>query len=362
MVEDTLEVGSTVEIDSRSRRRFLKSLAVFGTGVTGLTKSIEKVSGKKTEGVPLVHTRDQHGNPAKVRLVPKERRRRIKVLANLPVQQLVENNPIIESIEISQRSNDSSDLAIQFNLSDDDARAKSRLPNRIEDVPVVYGQSDVKETGGHWCSDNDGTERPIEGTVQIGDGNGVGTVTMVGYAGVKDDRHTVMTAHHVMENASTMYQNGDPIADHHYSNQARDVTSYTIKSGISNDIMGIHNSSAIGVSELNGVWTFDGLTDAVSGGTVPCTLSGNQCKIENECNATKRSGDRVEYEAAMKYERAIGGDSGAPWVDDDGYLLAMHSGWVQDYTLNKWDVGTVGDDAVRGAQALPSQDLLWNTK
>lgn len=116
---------------SVNRRRFMKALGVGGLGLSG---AIQKVYGKEPDGRPIVWTRNIYGEPERVRVIPKERYRRLKVYERLNPNSIIEHHPIVDEISIEQQSNDEEDLAIKLLLNDNSTRKLNRLPNEIHDV------------------------------------------------------------------------------------------------------------------------------------------------------------------------------------------------------------------------------------
>jgi hypothetical protein len=293
--------------------------------------------GAKPEGVPIVHTDDIYGNPDKVRIIPKERYRRLQTYANLPISKLLDKNPRLNGVSIVQQSEDESDLALQFLVDKNTRMVRQQLPNQVQEVPVVHQRQPLEST-----------PEALQGGSPVdydGSGGPNGTLTLACYDKGSNDR-VAITADHVMNGESTMYSYGDPVADFRTRDNATDTTAYTIRGGESVDIRGTVN-----IPNITGAWRFTGLADKVGntddgdtvadGGTVNVQLYGRTSgRVDDYCNNTKRTG-KIDYQADMKRHRTTGGDSGGPWVDNNGKLLACHYGYAADFD-NEWSIGSIG--------------------
>lgn len=344
-----LKVGEVLNLskayDEMSRRRLLKLMGAIGAGTVSLSQMIATVYGEEPEGVPIVHTVGKGGEPKRVRIITEERYRRIQVYQELPVDRLIQNNPNINAISISPKPEGESGLAIEFLLDDDSPSIRAGLPDDIDDVPVVYTKK-PRET----------EFEDLEGGSSISSANGGGTATLVCYDQVTNDR-VVITADHVPEGASTLYYDGDPVADIAYRDSGTDTTSYKIRSGVNVDVRG-----TIYIPDISGAWTFAGLSDQVGqtddgddlddGDPVPVELWGSTSGfVSDRCNNTKRD-DRIEYQADMETHSTADGDSGGPWVDSDGNLLASHVGYDYDpWRGTEWSVGSVGAESLSRVNA-----------
>lgn len=324
----TIDTGTVLDLgkarESVSRRRFLRVLGAAGSGIAGLTTTIETVYGASPDGVPIPYTSDRNGNPDKVRVIPEERYRRIRVFRNLPLERILGLHEAFIGLTMEQLSSDETVLALKVLLTDNSTAVTQRLPDAISGVPVTH---EVEDSTAHADAFEGGDQ------VERSDG-GYGTATMVATdSSSRDD--VILTADHVMEGESTMYDSGgDSIGNFNARDQDHDITSYTADSGLYTDPGGTVQS----IPDISGAWFFSGLTDAVGttddggsvsdGGTVSVKMYGNGTGgvVENECNNTKRYGNHVDHQADMANRNATGGDSGGPWVDSNGKFLAMHSG------------------------------------
>ena len=122
-----LHLGSD---EGTTRHRVLKLLGAASAGVAGLSSVIERAYGARPDGVPLVHANDVSGDPDKVRIVPQERYRRLQVYANLPISKLGGRYDALNGVRITQRSNDETDLALQFLVNNNTREVRRKLPSR----------------------------------------------------------------------------------------------------------------------------------------------------------------------------------------------------------------------------------------
>jgi hypothetical protein len=366
MNSDLPQIGDEIDMKkvkrNVSRRDLLRTIGVFGFSSVGIKKAIQSAYGEELDGTPITHTVDIYGEPDKVRLIPKERYRRLQVYKDLDVEQLINRHDVLNSIRIVQRSDDEEDLALEFLLDEKDGTITNDLPSELNNIPVEYTEmpieTELEDCGGCSARFN---RRTLRGGVAIGfPGKGTcndwaGTLGLVCY-----DRDTndplAITCQHVMEGETTMHQGppgsdrSEPIASLRSQSRDTDIASYRIHTGVS------HNPKSVvrnDVPDTTGVWTFAGLSDVVSSdgespgsrGEVPVQHSGSAtCRSANACNHTKRS-DNVDFQADLEIHSTTGGDSGSPWVDNDGKLLAIHVG-RDSFFGNSWSFGTVGRPAL----------------
>jgi len=98
--------GSTV-----SRRNTLRTVGATSAGIVGLQTGVIGASASSSDEVPIVHTYDIFGEPDTVRMIPKERRRRIKAMGT--VAEALENNKWFNGASVKSLSDDPEDLAIE---------------------------------------------------------------------------------------------------------------------------------------------------------------------------------------------------------------------------------------------------------
>lgn len=168
---------------------------------------------------------------------------------------------------------------------------------------------------------------------------------MVVYDDSSGDK-VVLTAEHVTESGDDLLIQGGNAGTFQDADKSLDAVSYVLDDPGYGTVGKVEN-----IQNITGAWTFSGLADKVGqtddgddvgdGGTVSVDLYGDTSgHVSDVCNNTKRTGN-VDYQADMKHDRTADGDSGAPWVDDNGKFLALHVG-TEDYLTNVWSYGTVG--------------------
>ncbi|WP_153554762.1 hypothetical protein [Halomicrobium sp. LC1Hm] len=150
--------------------------------------------------------------------------------------------------------------------------------------------------------------------------------------------------------------NGSDVGDLAYSDprdggNGMDVAAYTLQDNVNYDVNG-----TIDVPDISGYWTFSGLSDATSGDTVPANAHGaTSGTVNNKVRRTNRS-DKLEYQAAFEKNRdpTSGGDSGMPWIDDDGDVICQHWGDKTTWLGETWNVGGVAQYVLRRGSAYLS--------
>lgn len=340
----TLDLGA--KLRETSRRSVLRGLAAAATASgAALSTAVERAYGKRPDGRVIVHTDDVHGQPDTVRVIPKERYRRLKVYERLPIRKFTARDGV-RAVTITQQSDDPTDLALKFLVESNVRATRKRVPNNYNRVPTVVEEQPVETV-----------PEAIEGGSSIDNPNtsgskSDGTVCLVGYD-ADGTGELILTADHVMNGADEMHFSDDKIAEFHERNQSLDVTSYKLTSSISTDPL---DTVGTKVEAVSGAWQFAGLADKVGqtddgdsvsdGGTVDVELYGRtSLYVSDKCNNTKRSG-YIEYQADMADHKTDEGDSGAPWVDENGKLLGVHSGSRSDFFGDAWSIAAVGRPAL----------------
>jgi hypothetical protein len=355
MAGDRPKLGETLRLTGTSRRQFLKLMASAGTGAIGLETMIEKVYGKKPEGKPIVHTYDFNGHPKRIRIIPKERHRRLSVFKNYPFQDLIDKHPSIEYIDVVNESGSETDLKFRFHLNRHDWNVRKKLPNRIRKVPIVYEKSEF-EAHPHRCDSRHGEQATIEGGIAIDNGSSWGTLGLV-FRDKYDPGRYLITADHVMSGTDNMYQAGRTIGDFRSRDQAsngsgEDITMYKYKDGSNyhTDHLGTRDSR---VQEVTGAWDYYGLLDVVDSGFVYCQTPGaNNCYIKNRVNHVGKYG-AVQHQVDMDYARNENGDSGSPWVDNNGNLVMLTFGTYSNWHGDTWGCGAAAVQALAAVGADP---------
>ena len=126
-----------------------------------------------------------------------------------------------------------------------------------------------------------------------------------------------------------------------------DVASFNLRSGVDGSPRVTHRND---VPDITGTWNYYGLANETNPGTVfDCKLTGARtCLIRDNCiDAVKIH--QTSYLALMEHHLTDGGDSGAPWVDPNGKLLAIHRGAVETNNGYK-SAGGIGRHALNNVE------------
>ena len=364
-----LEIGEKIELDMSSRRNFLKMLGGGAVGLLGLQTAIERAYGEKAEGVPLVHTHDIYGNPDTVRLVPEERYRKIMEYKNLPRRFTRQNG--VRSVGLTQLSRDETDLVLEVTIDpareDDLTREtlESQRPDGAMGVTVETGErrnleflssSEQQDLESLSCSDRDDEYSELVGGIEVNNDvelTSGGTLGLVGYN--TDAEPVIVTAHHITHASDEILQpdEGRVVGDLHEASPHRteeDTVSYSIRE----DVVDYSAREVEDIQDIDGKWTFEGITDETSGwigGSIDVDFSGKtSCTGSNTAVDTERGTDYVEHAVWMDASPEQDGDSGGPWIDDDGKLVALASAGSEDP-----DGASVGAAATEALEAVDAQ-------
>lgn len=336
--------GELVRLDGDgqiNRRTFLRNLAAAGTGVAAINSAVQSVYGKKPDGVPLVYTYDTQGNPRKVRYIPEERYRRIKLLDKINVENTFRNSERVTGMTLEETS-DPRKPRLKIFLDRNNRTVRKGFPSHVKRVPVVFEERKLDPT--YKCR-QDLRVGTMEGNIEIGTSmtsNGAvyeGTLGVVGTSQSRYDYHAyAITAWHVMEpnreelrqpGMSTSGGNRDSdsrvVGDYntHSSRSEYDLVAYEL-SGVDYDLGGTHSDQQ---AEIEGVWTADGLWDQIYwGSNVEVDFAGARtCNASTECVGVSNDAE-LNHTAYFDPVVTIKGDSGGPFVDQNGNLVAMLSG------------------------------------
>lgn len=343
---------NTTSVTSANRRAFLKHLGV-GVGAGGLTATT--VSGRLVETKELVVKENRKGVAVETKQIPKERYRRLKVYEHLPINTFVERFPIVNSVSLTRQSGDPTDLALVLYVDRDTPAIRQQLPGQIQNVPTVVEERPIDRTYTD-CTDNcldddDGDLRYKEFYDPLLAGTACRTTATDGKGSifVLDDDHDtgekfIITAEHLAETGSGISDylyhpwDGISISTKGDYRTASDYDSIAYKHDGSDSSIDI-GASYDSLPTIVGFWTWSGIVDKTDSGTIDVELSGAEDDhITNKANATQKS-DQVSHEVNYKYNNAEVGNSGAPWVDPDGYLVSMQNFCQCDWTDNHWDAG-----------------------
>ncbi|WP_247005055.1 hypothetical protein [Halosolutus gelatinilyticus] len=363
-----LEIGETVQLNHSTRRRFLRLLGAGTVSIAGLQSALGTAYGEEPEGVPLTLTKDKQGRPDKVKIIEEERYELLQAYKDF--SEKVRDKDEIRSITLHQQSDSRTDLKIEITVPEPENEIRSRevkeknkqakqavKNNEPERLPVEINQENIKSEGDA-CGYRGDDRTTLEGGLGISTipSTTSGTLGLVCYGDGTDTDDTVLiTADHVMEGNSSMYQvDSNPVGSFSSRDQSEDITSYEFNSdsGTSPDHGGVVGAAP----DVTGVWTWDGILENTIRDTIDCTLSGkNSCTEDNRVIGAAAGGERAEHQVNMDSRNAQGGDSGGPWVDDDGKLVAFHSGRVYievgGYIIDEWDAGVAGDEALDAVNA-----------
>jgi hypothetical protein len=355
MAKKPPKLGETFRLSQLSRRDFIRFVGVGGVSVAGLQRAITDVYGQEPEGKPLVHTYDANGNPDRVRMVPEERHRRITALKNFPDQFLQPEG--VNGIGIKPLSDDPTDLAHEVFVEEE---SEVRIPQvrraaaeHVSDIPIEVTTEDTETFDD--CSTRNNEYQYLQGGLKVNGDSSTsagGTLTLPCYNSNGDE--VLVGSGHVMEGASKMYQPAGStrsVGDFYKWSQketGEDVAAYTLESDDSQ-----FDRTIIDVPNATGTWDFYGLADEIyNNGPVDCTVSGaSSCTASNKAVETRRGGVRVYHQVNMDSRNASGGDSGGPWMDDDGNLVAVHSGYVEQVDGDNYDAGSAGQQALSAVDA-----------
>lgn len=374
-MSDPPQIGDELSFDHSdiNRRHFLRTLAVGGTGLAGVRSSIAEAYGAEPDGVPLVLTTDRFGNPDRVRIVSRERYRRLKVFTELDVSKLRELIPSLHGVRITQLSNDEHDLGLEVEI--DDARDANLSSH--SGVPITYRVTSPPEVTPHSHRDNKYYDT-MKGNINISnllegdDGNLYESSGTLGVVAYHDDENApwkiLITAHHVIDPPNDLSdKNLDRYDDDMYqpqytSSDSRVVAKFMTSSPLTSDGMDVAKYNIDEVSgssgearttveadqpDVSGTWTYSGLSDATSSGSVTATVAGIKTdSATQDCIDTRRS-HILDYQADYEGVATEKGDSGGPFVDADGKLLGFLSGTYSSCDgCSETTFGPVGQEAL----------------
>lgn len=368
-MSDPPQIGDELSLDHPSidRRQFLRNLAVGGTGLAGVRALIAETYGAEPDGVPLVLTRDRFGEPDRVRIVSRERYRRLQVFTSLDVSELAESIPSLHGVRITQLSSEEHDLGLEVEVEDPWATTLSSYKG----MPVTYRVAPPPEVTleSHRESKHYDTMKGnihISNLVEDSDGTlkeSNGTLGVVAYHDDENAPYKVLiTAEHVIDPPDHDRYDDDIYQPEYTADDSRVVAKFMTSSPVSSTGMDVakYNIDAVSGSsgearttveadqpDVTGTWTYSGLSDQTSSGSVTATVAGIKTDSATlDCVDTRRE-HVLDYQADYDGHTTQSGDSGAPWVDADGKLVSFHSGSYQDCdTCERITFGPVGQEAL----------------
>lgn len=329
------------------RRQFLTALGVFGTNPVGLKRAIEAIDGEVDSGVPVVWTRDRTGYPDRVRVVPKERFRRLAVYYELDVGKLVDRHDGVNGVSLGGHPERPTELALDVSVDRIDRLARRRVPNRVRGVPTTLSERRRERTATRVCRrlildfyDPLPANPRIKGHDESGDVFGGGTLGLVAWnADPTDPYECFVTAHHVAADSKGKtapllqhsglqddtgrietvgrYEGHTPLGDH-----GLDGVKYRATGAVTPDPL---ETASDEQGRVSGTWDFAGLTDATADSSIPVDFAGSAtCYAEANCVGTERN-DLLDYQATISPQVVTNGDSGGPFLDEDDKLVCTFS-------------------------------------
>lgn len=331
------------------RRQFLTALSVFATGPAGLKQAIEAVDGEVDTGVPVVWTRDRAGNPDRVRVVSKERFRRLGVYHTLEFDRLVDRHGGVNGVSLQARSDDPTDITLDVYVDRVDRLARRRVPNRVRRVPTTLRERRRERIPGRVCRrrilefyDPLPANPKITGQNESGDVFGGGTLGLVAWnADATDPYECFVTAHHVTADSEGKTA---PLLQHSGlqddTGRIESVGRYETHTPLGErGLDGVKYRSTGAVSpapletastdqgRVSGSWDFTGLTDATADDSIAVDFAGSAtCYAEAKCVGTERN-DLIDYQVTISPQVVTNGDSGGPFLDSDDKLVCLFSNY-----------------------------------
>lgn len=414
MVAKYLGNGESIDLkpyyENVSRRTFM-SLAggVVGTSLT-LPQLLQRTYGAKPEGKLVVNTRDTQGRPANVESVESERYRRLKAFEHFEPGRLSAHE--VSGATIRQASDDPTDIVIQVGVKPKAApkewrrgdgkgnrkavgrripghavSRESTLPGDPRDIPgmesamarserALSNAAAVRSTledvpMEYTLATNEGERHDLEGGSPVSDpdsSNDVdGTAAMVCYNG-KCGSPVVLTAYHVADvdpednlewNLHTLDVAAVDKAEPHIFGQ--DAMTFHLSGNVDYDVLGTDS-----IPDITGYWTYTGISNNTGGdlgkNIKPAYLYGatsgeviDQKGIDRPYKEGKglwiKYGAHTEHNNETEY-----GDSGGPWVDENGNLFGHHVG-VNSGVFTSWNVLSVAGPTLDVLGASLSQDI-----
>lgn len=365
MVTGKSSLENGMKLTKADRRRFLKIVAGTTPPVIALKRIISDSYGKTPDGVPIVWTKDIYGNPDLVRTISKERYRRLTVYSEIDPNSVIQKYDGVTGLSMEQRTSDPDNLALQFLIDKDQWRVRKKLPNFVQDVPVTYKET-TTDYRPHSCREGEYFDS-LKGNIEIavktncqdgptpqqGNGSAWGTLSFVGY---NDDSgnpyQCIITSYHIVEcrTDDDMWQpdveesSSRKVGTYRSKDESMDTVKYKVSANAEPKVTAEANQP-----DLDGVWTFNGLTDATSnGGTVDTTFAAvRNCSPANACMETRKN-NKVEKEAVFESDVTQDGDSGGPFVDANGKLVCILYG----DDGNGHNVGPVGEPVLNSVNAV----------
>lgn len=274
-----------------------------------------------------------------------KKKKKIKIHREFPNWKIFGNRDDVNGV--SAKTSSEGEVTIQIYVDKNDFNTRKRLPSRINGIPTELIERNEKVE--LLSCRNDIEYDNIKGNQEIATQDEAGTLGLVGKDSSTGNK-VVLTAWHVVESdKDTLYQPGWPTdigsyLDHSgYSSTGYDIVKYSFNpSGTKYASVGATQESS--QPSIQGTWTYSGLQDYLDlEGDLPVSYAGKvTCYAETRCTDVAK-GSIYQHTAYMDDNVTQRGDSGGPFVDDNGYLVCLLSGRTK--TSNQ-DAGGVAEEAL----------------
>lgn len=328
--ESDSESGREIQLSGSTRRDFIKYLSVSGMGIAGLNSATKRVFGKKPDGVPIVLTRGRDGKPMRIMYVSKERARRFKVFNNIRPEKKFSAADRMTGMTIDTKDGEEDSLRIKIYLDSNKQSVRRKFPNRVDGTPIIFEERNNEFTPECRIDDQ---YTVLKGNIQIATQVGAGTLGLVARDSSTNDP-VLLTAWHVVDtDKDVLYQ---PT----WSDKVGDYADHTPDNSTGHDIVkydfynnGSQYPGAVGATEessqpdITSLWTFSGLSQYLDlEGRFNVNYAGrNTCSATSNCYDVAKN-SILNHTAYMDSHPTEKGDSGGPWVDDNGALVCLHTG------------------------------------
>lgn len=351
----------------KKRRTFLNTLAGLGAGISGIRLATMEAFGEDPDGVPIVWRRDKYGNPETIRFIPEERRRRINVYYKFNTDVFHDKVDGINGFRLVGLSDDPADLGLKVFVDKKASRVQNSLPEKFKGLPIVVEEREI-ETQLHACSKfTTNYFDPLPANVEViaEYSNGDTDQSTLGIVCWNDNSNNpykcyIVSGHGFYESgewSDYLHQSGtdddgnivemEKCGVFVEGNGDMDAAKYRRNPGTAK--ADVRSNASDKLKDLNGYWDYQGLTDATSGtGTVGADFAGaTTCYVDSYCKDTEKDPTTSVAYGAIFDDGGASGDSGGPYVDSDGYLIALHH---SDHD-NGDELGAVGGEVLDSVNA-----------
>lgn len=324
-------VGSEKEANQKGRRSRRSVLEAFAASSAGVTIFSQRVYGNSRSGrlVDIVIKRDNRGKPKKVEKISKEHYNNIDSIIKTGPD-LLNNYSSIYEVSIVDDGPGHTMLEARIEPGTSPKKADGReIPEEVNGIQILTKEK-LQKNGSDDCSGGWGQDwiDPVEGCAGIearDRGFNHCTLCVVGYDTSQSYKAGITTYHCLNGDTSFgLEQSGRDIGIFREKNEGLDVAKFEIT-----DDANTQNTHHEDLPDIKGYWTLAGLHKRLEShpyDPIPVEFSGQStCFTSNEARDLA-FGPRVDYQVNFFDREATGGDSGGPWVDADGDLVAMHQG------------------------------------